>query len=215
MNKQWRNICCAVAASTLLVVPGGIAGDEAASLLKQMEKKYDGIKDAAVKFTQHVSYGVTKAEQSFSGKLRMKKGNKYRVELEDQVIVTDGTSVWSFTKSNHQVVIDRYKEDPRSFSPDKVLVNVPQRYSATILGKEKVQGTETTILKLIPIDPKSHMQWMKIWVDDDRMMKQIQILEISDNVTTYSIEAMTVNAGIADSEFKFTAPNDVEVIDLR
>jgi chaperone LolA len=215
MNVQWRKICILVVATMLLVVSSGIAGDDAASLLKQMEKKYDGIKDAVVKFTQHVSYGVTKAEQSFSGKLRMKKGNKYRVELEDQVIVTDGTSVWSFTKSTQQVVIDKYKEDPRSFSPDKVLVNVPQRYNATMLGKEKVQGKETTVLKLIPIDPKSNLQWMKIWVDDDRMMKQIQILDISDNVTTYSIEAITVNAGIADGEFKFTAPNDVEVIDLR
>ena len=215
MNAHWRNIGFGIVASALLAVSGGTAGDDAASLLKQMEKKYDGIKDAAVKFTQHVSYGVTKAEQSFSGRLRMKKGNKYRVELEDQVIVTDGTSVWSFTKSNHQVVIDKYKEDPRSFSPDKVLVNVPQRYTATILGKEKVQGNETTILKLIPIDPKSNLQWMKIWVDNDRMMKQIQILDISDNVTTYSIESITVNAGVADSEFTFTAPNDVEVIDLR
>src|SRR5690242_20263554 len=112
-----------VAACIAMTCAVAFADDDAMSLLKQMEKKYDAIKDATVMFKQDVSYGVTKSEQSFKGKLFMKKGNKYRIELEDQMIVTDGKSVWSWTKSNHQVVIDAYKEDPRSFSPDKVLVN--------------------------------------------------------------------------------------------
>jgi chaperone LolA len=198
-----------------MVCAVAFADDDAMSLLKQMEKKYDGIKDATVMFKQDVSYGVTKSEQSFKGKLYMKKGNKYRVELEDQTIVTDGTSVWSWTKSNHQVVIDAYKEDPRSFSPDKVLVNVPERYTATTIGKEKIQGNETTVLKLLPNDPKSNMQWMKVWVDDDRMMKKIQVLDISDNTTTYVVESIKTNAGLSDAEFTFTPPQGVEVIDLR
>ncbi|HTK81307.1 MAG TPA: outer membrane lipoprotein chaperone LolA [Bacteroidota bacterium] len=204
-----------VAACVAMVCAVAFADDDAMSLLKQMEKKYDGIKDATVMFKQDVSYGVTKSEQSFKGKLYMKKGNKYRVELEDQTIVTDGTSVWSWTKSNHQVVIDAYKEDPRSFSPDKVLVNVPERYTATTIGKEKIQGNETTVLKLLPNDPKSNMQWMKVWVDDDRMMKKIQVLDISDNTTTYVVESIKTNAGLSDAEFTFTPPQGVEVIDLR
>ena len=204
-----------VAACIATTCAVAFADDDAMSLLKQMEKKYDAIKDATVMFKQDVSYGVTKSEQSFKGKLFMKKGNKYRIELEDQTIVTDGKSVWSWTKSNHQVVIDAYKEDPRSFSPDKVLVNVPERYTATTLGKEKVQGNETTVLKLRPNDPKSNMQWMKVWVDDDRMMKKIQVLDISDNTTTYVVESIKTNAGLSDAEFTFTAPQGVEVIDLR
>jgi len=112
-------------------------------------------------------------------------------------------------------VIDAYKEDPRSFSPDKVLVNVPERYTATTIGKEKIQGNETTVLKLLPNDPKSNMQWMKVWVDDDRMMKKIQVLDISDNTTTYVVESIKTNAGLSDAEFTFTPPQGVEVIDLR
>ena len=199
----------------LLISATGFTGDDPEFLLKQLENKYDGIHDASVTFTRHVVFGVTKAEQSFSGKLLMKKGNKYRIELEDQTIVTDGKSVWSFMKINNQVFIDKYKEDPQSFSPDKVLVNVPQHYTAAILGKEKNQGHETSILKLMPIDPKANIQWMKVWVDDDRLMKKIQVLDISDNLTTYFIETIKINTGLNDSQFQFTPPNDVEVIDLR
>jgi chaperone LolA len=215
MTRFVRTICWLTLLVGTLVPRGASAGEDASSLLKRMEKTYDAINDATVTFTQHVVYGVTNAEQSFSGKLWMKKGNNYRIELEDQTIVTDGVSVWSFTKSNNQVVIDKYKEDPHSFSPDKVLVNVPQRYTAAILGKEKIGDQETTILKLIPLDPKSNIAWMKLWVDGDGMMKKIQVHDISDNETTYTIGAMSVNTGVPDNEFTFTAPDSVEVIDLR
>lgn len=215
MTQRWRNVCARIAGCMLLASAMMIADDDPASLLRQMEKKYDAIKDATVKFTQRVTYGVTKSEQSFAGRLIMKKGNKYRVELEDQTIVTDGKSVWSLTKSNRQVVVDAYKEDPRSFSPDKVLVNAPRRYTATILGKENIQEHETTVLKLLPNDAKSNMQWMKVWVDHDLLMKKIQVLDVSDNLTTYTIESLKLNTGVNDSEFKFSVPDGIEVIDLR
>jgi chaperone LolA len=190
-------------------------GDDAESLLKQIEKKYDGIKDASVTFTRQIVFGVTKAEHSFSGKLLMKKGNKYRIELEDETIVTDGKSVWRFTKSYNQVFIDKYKEGPQSFSPDKILVDVPRHYSVSLLGEEKVQGQETSILKLIPVDPRSSVQWMKVWVDSDRLMKKIQVFDLSDNLATYLIDTIKINTGLDDSPFTFPVPDGVEIIDVR
>ena len=56
---------------------------------------------------------------------------------------------------------------------------------------------------------------MKVWVDDERLMKKIQVLDISDNLTTYYVEAIKINTGLNDREFQFTAPSDAEVIDLR
>ncbi len=193
-----------------------LADNDADAVIEKLQKKYDGIRDASVTFTQHVKFGVTQSEQSFAGKLLMKKGNKYRIELEDQTIVTNGTSVWSYSKINKQVLIDKYKEDPASFSPDKVLVNVPNNYSAVMLGKEKIRDRETNILKLIPKSAKSNIQWMKVWVDDDEMlMRQIQYLDVSDNLTTYGIMAIKLNNSLKDDEFEFRIPKDVEVIDLR
>ena len=191
-------------------------GEDAKSILSKVEKKYNSIRDVTVTFSQHVRFGVTQAEQTFSGTLLMKKGNKYHIEVEDQIIITDGKSVWSYAKNNKQVIIDRYKDDPGSFSPDKILVDVPEHYSPSILGSEKINGQETSILKLIPLDTKSNIQWMKVWVDhDDWLMRKIQVFDISENLTTYSIERMTLNEGVKESQFTFEAPAGVEVIDLR
>src|SRR5258707_12150223 len=94
----WRrvNVVGAVIICVGLAVLAARAGDEAESLLKQLEKKYDTINDATVVFSQHVLYGVTKAEQSFTGRFIMRKGNKNCIELKDQTIATDGKYVCPF-----------------------------------------------------------------------------------------------------------------------
>ena len=191
-------------------------GDDAHALLSRLERKYDAMRDATLSFRQDVRYGVTKAEQSFQGKLLIKKKNRYRIELEDQTIVTNGRVVWSYTKSNQQVIVDNYKDDPRSFTPDKVLVNLPDRYTATVLGKDRLQNRPVVVLKLIPKDRKSRFSWMKLWVDEnEELMRQVQILDMSENLTTYVIDTLRVNSGLADSQFEYQAPPGVEVIDLR
>jgi len=200
----------------LILVAGRALSEGAGEMLEKLQHKFDSMQDASVSFKKHVVFGVTKSEQDFTGTLFVKKGNKYRIESEDQTIVTDGISVWTFSRANNQVFVDHYKEDPKSFSPDKILVNIPGRYSATLLGKETIGRLETSVLKLVPREEKSNIRWMKLWVDrDEWLMKRIQVLDIGDNLTTYDIGSVKLNSGIPDSEFVFIAPPDVEVIDVR
>ena len=216
MIKNQNKIILMLIVGLIINTLSAISGDDAGTIIKKLQKKYDGIRDASVTFSQHVQFGVTKSEQTFSGKFSMKKGNKYRIEMDQQTIITDGKSVWSFNKINNQVLIDKFKEDPKSFSPDKVLVNVPGNYNSVLLGKEKSGEQEVSILKLTPKNEKLNLKWMKIWVDnDDWLMKKIQILDISDNLMTYTLNEIKINSDIADSAFQFVVPDSINVIDLR
>jgi outer membrane lipoprotein carrier protein len=215
-----RRICTVVGvflAAALTVPIASGADKQADEILRRVQKKYDAIKDATVEFTQHVVFGVTQAEQSFSGTLQIKKKNMYRVALEQQTIVTDGSSVWSYSKIDNQVMIDRYRDDPRSFSPEKILVNVPDQYESTSLGKEKLDELEASVVRLTPKEPRSSdVRSMKVWVDEkDWLIRKIQVLDRTDNLITYLVRSMTLNSGLADSVFRFTVPDNAEVIDLR
>jgi outer membrane lipoprotein carrier protein len=211
-----KRIAIAIFISVLLNIIYALAGDETETIVKKLQKKYDSIRDASVTYVQHVQFGVTKSEQNFSGSLVMKKENKYRIEMEQQTIVTDGKSVWSFNKSNNQLLIDKYKDDPKSFSPEKVLVNLPGNYNAAVIGKEKIGDEEYSILKLTPKQDKFNFKWMKVWVDPkDWLMKKIQVLDISDNLMTYTLHEIKINQGVLDTIFQFVTPDSAEVIDLR
>ncbi len=192
------------------------AGDDVDKIINKLEKRYASIRDASITFTQSIEFGVTKAKQTFDGKLIMKKGNKYRIEMEHETIVTDGESVWMFSKLNNQILIDKYKEDLASFTPDKILVNVPMNYNAVLLGNEKIDDKDVSILKFTPKNKKIKIKWMKVWIDKEQwLMKRIQLLDASENLISYLVKEVKYNSGIADSQFQFVSPAGVDVIDLR
>lgn len=196
--------------------PSLIAGESAQELLERLQTKYQSIRDASITFTQHALFAITKAEQSFDGKLLMKKGNKYRIEMEQQLIITDGSIVWTYSKLNNQVIIDRYKDDPRSFTPDKVLMTLSGNYTAANLGTESFAKREFTILKLTPKAPRSGIRWMKVWVDEEELlMRKVQVADRSENIMTYTLGSITSNEGLVDSLFRFAPPPGAEIIDLR
>ncbi|RCK71922.1 MAG: hypothetical protein IGBAC_0722 [Ignavibacteriae bacterium] len=185
-------------------------------ILKKAEKKYNVIKDAIIEFTQINVFGVSKIENKFDGKLWMKKNNKYKIVLENQTIVTNGKIVWSYYPLNNQVIIDDYKDEPESFSPDKIMVNVPLNYNAILIGTEKLFNKNTFVIKLTPRNERSLIKSMKVWLNkEEYFMEKVEIVDVSDNITTYISKSITINAGLKDEIFQFSIPQGVEVLDLR
>ncbi|HXG37652.1 MAG TPA: outer membrane lipoprotein chaperone LolA [Bacteroidota bacterium] len=188
----------------------------AKEITDRLQKKYDAMQDATVKFRQQVKFGFSKLEQNFEGTLTMKRPNKYRVEFEHQTLVTDGAVVWSYSPVNKQVLVDRYRENQNSLSPEKFLLNLPAQYYTTLLGKEKVENVETYALKLVPKDDQSFVKSVKMWVEDGTwIVRKVQIVDVNDTETVYTIKELKLNTRVSDALFSFTPPAGTEVVDLR
>ena len=67
----------------------------AAEVLEKVQEAYSNVEDASASFTQTVSLKYAKIEQTYTGTVMMKKGNKYRIESQEQTLVTDGATVWA------------------------------------------------------------------------------------------------------------------------
>jgi chaperone LolA len=174
------------------------------------------MQDATVTFSQQVKFGFSKLERSSEGTLTMKRPNKYRVELEHQTIVTNGSVVWFYSPVNNQVLVDRYKENQNSLSPERFLLNLPTQYSATLLGKEKVENVEAYALKLVPKDDQSFVKSVKMWVEDGTwIVRRVQVVDVNDTETVYTIKELKQNTRVSDALFSFTPPAGTEVVDLR
>jgi len=201
----------------LLVFAGMLqAGETAEDILEKVRKKYDSIQDAELRFSQHVKFSMGRIEQDVQGKLFIKKDNKYRVEFEAQTIVTDGKTVWSYSARNQQVLIDNFKLDERSFSPEKILVAAPADFSANLLGREKIGKTDVVVLKLVPRGDDAFVKTLKLWVNEnDWLMKKVELTEVSGKETSYFVNDIKVNIGLQDSRFIYQIPEGAEVVDLR
>jgi chaperone LolA len=183
---------------------------------EQLHHRYEMIDDAVVQFEQHVKFGFSTVEQNFSGTLKMKKPRHYRIESEHQSIVTDGKTVWAYSTANNQVLVDKYKENSNSISPEQFMLNLPSNYYASLLGYEKQTAGTIVLLKLVPKDDRSFVKSVKISVEENSwMVKKIVILDVNETETTYTVKDIKLNTNLKDKTFTFETPEGAEVVDLR
>jgi len=183
---------------------------------EKMQSRYEMIDDATASFTKHIKLGFSEIEQTYSGTIMIKKPTKLRMEAENETIVTDGSTVWLYSPVNNQVIIDKYKENQNSISPENFLLNLPQNYYATLLGVGKEKNVQTATVKLVPKDDRSFVKSVKIIVDQGTWnVRVITVLDVNDTETTYTIKGLKLNTNLSDTTFVYIPPPGVEVVDLR
>ncbi|MCX7762630.1 MAG: outer membrane lipoprotein carrier protein LolA, partial [Candidatus Kryptonium sp.] len=166
-------------------------------IVEQLKKKYATIDDAVVRFEQSLKYGMSKFEQTFSGTFYFKKKNKYRIETEQQTLVTDGSTSWLYSKINKQVIIDKYKEDKNALSPEKFLLSISDEYIPVILKSEKMNDKKVIVLKLTPKNDDSVIESAKVWVVEGELnIVKVEITDINGTVTTYNVKSVKINSGL-------------------
>ena len=189
----------------------------AAEVLAKVQDAYSNIDDASAGFTQTVSLKYAKIEQTYTGTVMMKKGNKYRIESQEQILVTDGATVWLYSPVNKQVLIDSYKETPDSFSPEKFLVGLPKNFRAALVDDNGGDVHAAYCLKLSPKPGVAkYLKSLKVWIDDaDWSIRGVEYIDMNETRTFYSLKDIRFNTGFPDERFTFAIPEHVEVVDLR
>jgi outer membrane lipoprotein carrier protein len=205
-----------LAALLFLVIRGAVASDDPQEILDSVRKKYDGIRDAELKFTQRTRFPGSTLEQRAKGTLYLKKEHKYRIETDDQIVVTNGETVWSYSVPNRQVLIDRFKPSDRSFSPERILGGATDDYAATVRGREKSGNTECIVLNLLPKGEASLVKSLRLWIDPSEwLVRTAELTDVNGKVTTYTVSDITLNPGLSDSRFVLQIPEGAEVVDMR
>ncbi len=185
----------------------------AQDIIQNVQSIYKDISDAKASFSQTIKLGKSKSQTS-SGTLYIKKENKYRIETDAQTIVTDGTTSWSYSPKKKQVIIDNYKETGNTFSPNKYLFQYPENFYSDLEGSEKIGSADTYVLKLRPRE-SGYVKSAKLWVDKSSwLIKKINIVT-DESTTTFNVKNVQLNIGMSNSNFTFTPPEGVEVIDMR
>lgn len=215
MKRRMHILPVVVVLCAAVLAPSVHAGITAKEIIEKVQSRYDDLSDAVIVFTQTVRFKLSKVEQQTKGTLYFKKNNKYRIESESRTVVTDGKTSWSFNGQTNQVVIDDYKQEAHSLSPEQLLVKYPQNYYSTLVGEEKVGADNCHVLRLTPKEDNTFTSALKIWVSSKWLIRKVEVIDINGAQTTYVIDRIDIDKGIADSRFEFKVPAAADVIDLR
>lgn len=189
------------------------AQPDAQDIIKAVQDKYSSISDGKATFIQTYKPSSGNAKTS-TGTIYIKKKNKYRIETKGQLVVTDGVTSWTYNIAKDQVVIDNYKDNANTFSPNKYLFDYPVNFYSELEEEETITGNACYALNLTP-RRKGSVKSAKIWIGkDDDIIRKIRIVS-KGSTNTYTLKSVTLDAGISSSKFTFSPPSGADIIDLR
>jgi outer membrane lipoprotein carrier protein len=181
--------------------------DTGIKLLSGLQYKFDGISDLSADFKQSIN-----GKPVLNGKFLFKKEDKFRIEIKNAVIISDGVTNWNFNKKDNKVIISSNNGSSAvPFSLRKIVYEYPKECSINV---ENLEGKE--ILIFTP-NKNSEIGYslVKIWITKDNLIERIILKDKADNLIQIDFSKYKINQKLADQSFNFTPPEGSQIIDLR
>ena len=211
MNQ--RNGIVALALGVILAAtPGyGRVRADVNEIVKKTKSVYASTPTAEIKFEQSGASGSSK------GTLLYAKGDKYRLELGKQTIVSNGSRVWTYMPEKRQVLVSKAVTGGNRMTPEDLLTAFPGDYATQLMGEQKVNGRAVWVVRCTPGAGKKVGDVSRATLYIDKANYRFQQVEVeSPSLGTMKIRIISAQYGVkvADSRFTFDAPKDVRVVDL-
>ncbi len=190
-------------------------------IMEKVRSKYSAMKSFSASFDQNFYWKLADKEQGFEGKIQVAKDGKFRFETKGknpQLIVSDGSSIWNYSRENNQVIIrSTHKEGGNLYDPKSFIMGYSEKFRPNLLGEEKLDGKGCYLLELLPENKGNNdFKEVKVWIDRKSwLIVNIKYTDLNGNITTYSLSDVKVNPKLEGSLFTFSPPEGVEVIDMR
>ncbi|RLD40310.1 MAG: hypothetical protein DRI88_13785 [Bacteroidetes bacterium] len=145
------------------------------------------------------------------------KGDSYRIEMEGQVIISDGETVWTYLADSEEVMVSEVDESDENISPNKILTSYDKNYKAKFDSDNKYKNSELKLINLKPNDGKQFEKLSLLVNERSLEIESFSVYDKSGNVFTYYIINMESNLDLPENTFTFKTEDypDVEVIDMR
>lgn len=192
---------------------------EAKKVLDKIRKKYDAYKTLEATFSLAIEV-PGEAKEIQKGTVTQ-EGKKFRLDMADQIVVSDGVTTWAYQKKSNEVQVnDADPNDANSFLTPKDLLSRYQKgdFLYAITDKTTEGGKVLTQIEFKPKDKTSEYSKLRIAIDEKAgTMQSIKAFAKDGSRYTFSITRFTPNKALAAGQFKFdqTQYKGVRVEDLR
>jgi len=193
-----------------------VAQEKVENLVAKTRQMYEQLESLKGEFEQHYTWSLAGETQVMNGTLYLKKGDRYRVETTNQMIITDGKTVWTYALDKKQVFVDRLAKSKENPLPRDLMLKYTRDFKPKLLRSEKLGAADCYVISLLPRDEDSFVQAVTAWIDKSTWLAlRIEQIDINDNKTAYLLKNTQRNVQLADALFTLKIPDDVEVVDMR
>jgi outer membrane lipoprotein carrier protein len=191
----------------------------AQALLEKVRQKYEGFSTLEADFSLSIEVANRKKELQ-KGKM-YQSGDRYRVNLADQEVISDGKSTYLYLKKNKEVQINdaESSSEANSFSPKAMLRMYSQgNFICYLAGNGEEAGKSVSFIEVKPMDRNSSpYSKCRIAVDKNNSVVSMFTANKDGSRFKLTISKLTTNKPVAESNFVFDKSKypGVNVEDLR
>jgi outer membrane lipoprotein carrier protein len=209
----------AVVALTMAAVPA--QAQDADQLIGRASQVYRSLASLRADFVQVIDNPMIDSAES-KGTLIQSGDAKLSMRFSDppgEAIVIDGKHVWIYTPSTvpGQVIRTKVPSGGPVYGYNLLawLLDRPaQRYKASYLRSERIDGRSTDVIQLIPAVPDLPFTRAIVWLDrEDALPRQLEIHEESGATRTLHLKRLRVNESVPRQTFSFQVPSGARVVD--
>jgi outer membrane lipoprotein-sorting protein len=175
------------------------------STILKLQAKFESIKYMQADFSQN-----SNGESSLLGKIYFSKKNNYRIELSNNIIISDGSSIWNEDIKRKKVIVSNIDEDPLAFSLSEYIYEYPSKCDIT---EERVDAGYLVILSGENTDLK--FKTAKLWVNQNYLIYKIVVSDFGGNTFTLKFTNIVIDEFIDNSYFEYITNTTNKLIDLR
>jgi len=190
------------------------SGDKkATAILDEISAKTKSFKTLRIEFSYTMENVREKVKDNFNGTL-LSKGDKYKLSIAGQDVISDGKTSWTYLKEAKEVQINDVGTDDDSFTPTKMLTSYNDNYNSKFIEEKN----NNQVIELTP--KKKGKSLIKVRLTIDKLKKQVSsfvMYDKSGNTFTYTVNKFISDTPLADKEFVFSKAEHpgIEVVDMR
>jgi len=190
---------------------------QAKVLLDGVSKKYKSFKTIKANFKLSIDNAANKIKEEKKGILTL-KANKFKVELDNQEIICDGKTVWTFAKDANEVQVNNYEANSSGISPASIFTMYEKGFLYQMGEVVKEAGKDIQVIDLTPTDKSKNYFKIKLFIDKaNQSIVRSKIFDKNGNIYTYSVLQFVSNTNYDDATFSFDVKKHpgVEINDIR
>ncbi len=128
---------------------------KAQAILDKVTAKTESYKSIKMEFTYKMENKSANIDESKEGVIVL-AGDKFRLEIAGQLVISDGETVWTYISDAEEVQINEVEEDDESINLNKILTSYSENYKSKFIKKTIEDGVNVSIIDLVPTEGKSY-----------------------------------------------------------
>jgi len=192
---------------------------EVKAVVAEVQKRYDSAADFRARFTQTLTSAAMGRKTSSSGEVMFKKPGRMRWDYEKpdkSSYISDGNLLWLYEPDDKQA----FKQDLKASQLPAALAfltgkgKLATEFDITYASKPGYGTPADYVLTLSPKTAQPQVKTILFIVDQKTFdVRESVIIDGQSNVNDLTFSDIRVNTRLPDTQFKFTPPAGVRVID--